>query len=32
MRIVGLATEFVDEHGDVALVQRETLIERGAAQ
>jgi acyl dehydratase len=30
MRIVTLRTEFVDQAGDVALVQREVLIERGS--
>ena len=31
MRLVGLVTEFTTEDGEVVLVQRETLIERGAA-
>jgi len=31
MRFVTLSTRFVDQRGDLALVQREVLIERGAA-
>jgi acyl dehydratase len=31
LRIVTLATRFVDQRGDLALVQREVLIERAAA-
>ncbi len=32
MRLVTLATEFADVAGDVVLVQREVLIERGATR
>lgn len=31
MRFVTLVTDFVDAHGDVVLVQREVLIERGTS-
>ena len=31
LRMVTLETEFVDRHGDVAVTQREVLIERGGA-